>query len=79
MDFIVYVQLLNEGTVCYRPVPADKIRDFVYRIGVVPDYFSSFEEWEFPPGSIVEVKYHRFHQENSDDLVAYRLFPGSDS
>jgi hypothetical protein len=51
---IIYVQLLEEGTVAYRPTRGEQIRSNAYRILSTDDYDSKDEVWEFPPGSIVE-------------------------
>lgn len=46
----IYVSLLNEGVVVWRPVEATKLAAETYRIeGEVPEG----EEWEFAPGYIV--------------------------
>jgi hypothetical protein len=51
---VVYVPLLNEGTSVVRPTQGVKIGDNVYRILATRDYDPTDEQWEFPPGSIVE-------------------------
>ena len=52
----MYVQLLNEGTKVYRPVPAVEISDSIYEIQGFEIYDPDDENWEFPPGSQVFVK-----------------------
>ena len=50
---VVYVRLLDEGTVVYRPAPAERVGSGIYRLRAPDDYDSSDETWEFLPGSIV--------------------------
>lgn len=52
----IYIRLLNEGTIVYRPVEATYIGKSHYRLREDIQYDSSDEEWEFPPGTIVECK-----------------------
>lgn len=52
----IYIQLLSEGTVVYRPVPAQKIKGDLYKIEGNEIYEPDDEEWEFLPGSIVFVQ-----------------------
>jgi len=49
----IYVQLLGEGTVVYRPVPAMKIKENIDKIQGKEIYDLEDEEWEFLPESIV--------------------------
>ncbi len=56
MEENIYVQLLGEGTVVYRPVPAIKIKENVYKIQGKEIYDPDDEEWEFLPESIVLVQ-----------------------
>lgn len=51
----VYVRLLNEGVKSYRPVPATKIKDDVYKLEGHDTYSTLDEIWEFPPGTRVVV------------------------
>ena len=51
---IVYVPLLNEGTSVVRPTQGVKLAESVYRTLPTVAYDPSDEEWEFPPGSVVE-------------------------
>ncbi len=54
-NIIVYVQMLNEGTVSYRPTIARRLSvDTV--ILMEPENFDPDEEWEFPVGSIVRIE-----------------------
>ena len=50
----IYVPLLNEGTSVVRPTPGVKLSEHVYRILPTRNYDPDDEEWEFPPGSVVE-------------------------
>jgi len=51
---VVFVQLLNESVEVYRPVSAEHVHDNVYCPGITHDYHSGEENWEFPPGALVE-------------------------
>jgi hypothetical protein len=49
----VYIELLNEGTRCWRPVPAEPLGDGRYRLmGEQPDD----ETWPFSVGDIVRCE-----------------------
>jgi len=49
--------LLNEGADAWRPVEVTPLQGAVYRVeGSQPDD----EEWEFKPGTLVEVEWRRF-------------------
>jgi hypothetical protein len=62
----VYIRLLNEGTEVWRPVPALRIADGLYRLsGTRTDE----EEWEFEPGAIVRCVRYRF-DDGSEGLKA---------
>lgn len=52
----VYIQLLNEGTVVYRPAPATFLASNVAKLLVHDEYGPEDEEWEFKPGSVVRVE-----------------------
>ena len=56
MEENIYVQLLGEGTVVYRPVPAMKIKENLYKIQGKEIYDPDDEEWEFLPESVVVVQ-----------------------
>ncbi len=49
----VFVQLLDEGTVVFRPVPAIRQEDGTYILSKTADYDPEFESWQFVPGSRV--------------------------
>lgn len=62
----IYVELLYEGTNCWRPVDAEQVGKDVWRIkGEVPED----EIWAFQPGDVVRVETRRFG-DSSDLLVA---------
>ena len=50
----IYIPLLNEGTSVVRPTQAVKLGENLYRVLPTQDYDPNDEEWEFPPGSVVE-------------------------
>lgn len=52
----IYVQLLGEGTVCYRPIQGELVRRGIYKILPTEDYDPEDEKWEFKPDSIVECE-----------------------
>ena len=52
-DPVVFVRLLDEGTVVYRPVQAHPVGDGAYQLAKPADYDEADETWEFPPASIV--------------------------
>lgn len=54
---VVYVQLLDEGTVVYRPVHATIQSHDIVVLEPPDDYDPEDERWEFPPGSVVRVGY----------------------
>lgn len=61
---IVYVQLLNEGSVAYRPVSAYIIERNIYKIDGSECYNPEDEEWEFLPGTYVLVEEKKLNGEN---------------
>jgi hypothetical protein len=52
----VYVQLLDEGTVVFRPTQGERVSEGVYRLLPTPDYDPEDENWEFLPGQIVRCE-----------------------
>ena len=67
----IFVQLLDEGTIVYRPVSAIHIKDMIFKIeGSVPET----ETWAFLPGEIVECKYHKYIGGN-EEITAFRSLP----
>ena len=66
----VYIPLLNEGTSVVRPTQAVKLGESLYRVRPTEDYDPNDEEWEFPPGSVVECVLET--QSGREILVARR-------
>ncbi len=56
MERVIYIQLLNEGSIAYRPIPALEIESNIYKVLGFEIYDTEDEEWEFLPGSYVLVK-----------------------
>lgn len=52
----VYVRLRGEGTLVFRPAPAEFLEDETARLLVPPNYNPEDEEWEFKPGSVVRIE-----------------------
>jgi hypothetical protein len=63
----IYVELLREGTQCWRPVHAEQLGNELYRI---IDAMPEDEAWAFAPGETVKCKMHRFA--NGDGLLAHQ-------
>lgn len=64
MKKIIYVQLLNEGSVAYRPVSAYLMKKNIYKIDGSECYNLEDEEWEFLPGMYVLVEEKELSGEN---------------
>jgi hypothetical protein len=64
----IYIPLLNEGTNVCRPTKAVRVGGTRFKVLATPDYSPETEEWEFPPGSVVECRVEK--RENRDVLVA---------
>ena len=65
----IYMPLLNEGTVAWRSVTAERINREAFRVlGPMPDG----EEWAFAPGSVVTVAPHLF-ADGCSDVVAVAI------
>ena len=67
----IYVQLLNEGTVVYRPAPARERSTNTFEILRPDDYDPADEQWEFPPASVVRVALKEI--EGKQKLVAVAM------
>lgn len=63
MKKIIYIQLLNEGTKVYRPVPAREVQSNIYEIGGFEIYDTEDEIWEFTPGTYVLVEEQKLNGE----------------
>jgi hypothetical protein len=68
----IFVELLGEGTQCWRPVRAEPLGDESYRI---IDPLAEDEDWAFAPGDTVKCKMHRFA--NGDGLLAHQKVDGT--
>jgi hypothetical protein len=63
----IYIELLEEGTPCWRPVEAEYLGNELYRIvGAKPPD----EIWAFSVGDVVKCKMKTF-QDDSKGLVAH--------
>ncbi len=71
---IVHVQLLDEGTTCYRPVHATPVDDGIFTLGAAAFASADDETWEFPPGSIVRCVWRTF-QSGTGWLAVERVSP----
>ena len=67
----VYVKLLNEGTLVFRPAQAEYVDKNTVKLLPIADYNQRDEEWEFPPGSIVRCESRVMNGEPT--LVAIEL------
>jgi hypothetical protein len=56
MEKTIYIKLLEEGTKVYKPVPAIKIENNIYKVQGFQLYDPEDEVWEFLPGSYVIVE-----------------------
>ena len=56
MENEIFIQLLEEGTIVYRPVNAEEIGNNLYKVKGEEIYDPSDEIWEFKPGTIVMVE-----------------------
>lgn len=71
MERIIYIQLIEEGTKVYRPVPAIKIKNNIYEVKGFENYDPEDEVWEFSPGTFVLVEEQNLNGENV--LVAAKV------
>ena len=53
MKKTIYVKLLDEGTIVYRPVPAIEVNKGVFELFGFDIYNPDDEIWEFMPGTLV--------------------------
>lgn len=67
---IIYVELLNEGSKAYRPVPALRREENIYELQGFEIYDPEDEEWEFLPGTLVSVEKRKLQGE--EVLVAVK-------
>lgn len=52
----VYVKLLEEGSLAYRPTQAEEVEPGVYRLLPTEHYDPEDEVWEFLPGTVVRCE-----------------------
>ncbi len=64
MERNIYIQLLEEGTKVYRPVPAIEIESNIYEVQGFEIYDPEDEVWEFTPGTYVLVEEQNLEGEN---------------
>jgi hypothetical protein len=50
----IFIPLLNEGTPVLRPTLAIEVGENAFKVLPTPNYDPEEEEWEFPPGCVVE-------------------------
>ena len=62
----IYVELLDEGTNCWRPVSAERLSADTYRI---VDTVPEGESWLFQPGEVVRCKERLF--DDASGLAAF--------
>lgn len=55
-DTTILVKLLDEGTLVYRPVPAEAMSDGTFVVKGPETGPPDDETWEFQPGDIVRVE-----------------------
>lgn len=68
LNDVVFVRLIGEGTLVYRPAPAARLGSSTFRLIPTPNYDPEDEEWEFEPGSVVRCE--RRVLEGQEVLVA---------
>ena len=67
----IYVELLDEGTLVWRPVKAILVDKNIYKILTSNEYDPDDEVWKFKPGSLVECKWETKNGEKL--LIAQNL------
>ena len=66
MKNVIYVELLNEGVILYRPVLSECICDNIYLLGEKED---DSEKWAFDTGKYVVTEPHTFSDGTTSPLV----------
>ena len=66
--------MLNEGILVLRPTEGKLVSGGFYEVIATDDYNSDLEEWEFPPGTIVECKTEI--EDGKEFLKAFRRVDG---
>jgi hypothetical protein len=54
---VIYIQLLDEGTIVYRPTLGEMLKENIFKVLPTEHYDPSDEVWEFPPGTLVRCEY----------------------
>jgi len=67
---VVYVQLLGEGTIVYRPALGIPEGPKLVRLLEPDNYDADDEDWEFKPGVLVRVEHRQLSQEDVFVAVA---------
>ncbi len=66
----IHVQLLNEGSVTYRPTRAIPLKNGLFKVLATPLYNPEDETWEFLPGAVVRLENRR--DETGEFLLAVK-------
>jgi len=61
----ICVSVLDQGAGASRPATGVCLRENVYELPIPSDYDAADEQWEFPPGSVVECKPEKWR----DDVI----------
>lgn len=69
----VYVQLLDEGTIVFRPTKGIRLEESIYKILPTKNYDPEDERWEFPPESVVKCLVREL--DGKESLVAVLKVP----
>jgi len=64
----IYIELMNEGTDCWRPVEAKDLGDGHF---LIVSSQPEDEDWQFKPGDIIECRKKQL--QDGLCLVAYKL------
>ena len=59
----IYIKLLDEGTIVYKPIPSIEIESNIYKVQGHELYDMEDEIWEFPPDTYVLVEERYFSGE----------------
>jgi hypothetical protein len=71
---LVYVELLDEGTECWRPTYAKDVGDGLFTLLPTENYDPSDESWAFLPGDVVRLEKTIFG-DNTDGLAVQHSNP----
>jgi len=52
----IYIPLLEEGTVVFRPTQGVALDTSIFRVLPTDDYDPEDEVWKFPPGAVVRCE-----------------------